>query len=1469
MNENVQFWDEVFDELDKKYVSEASEKLFRHQGKEKKLVEIVVDGGSDKPRGKWRSFAGIAAAVVLGISGIGVIGGLITGNFSVLREQTLDFDLMKISAGSDYREVEITPDSENADTAKKLLEVIDSMTYAATALDVYDVENHSFYSVFVSYDGEVTHNIKLGKKFTGAEKHYYRISDDIVTEISMTEYEKAEELILSLTENAMLKLNSGRYFSSEVDGTVYLEVTDDKIELCGDSAYAFVEKYGSEIMAQSTDVMAETVSYNEQLSALHDEYKKVHDESAQAQEQLSALHDEYKKVYEESVQHSDLSDENETVVELRREEQDILSEIRDSEIQLDGLMQEQGNIMSEIRQCETQLDALNVEQANALNEARIESEQLDELCNKLNNEGRADITSYIVMLKDGEDSTDYHSYFSGGNTIYVFGAAFKLEEAVRQAQFDSEYKLGHICFTDVVQDYRRGWAGVASPFESEREAEDYFTELTGCAGISRLSDTVIVEYELDLSESRYDGLAVTYGLPREVSLRYKNENGREILISAVETGGVHAELCLPDGTTLQFPEDNPDVKITTLLAPDGRTIELKTGGVYFADRNYLLAEWTDNGISYRVSTSKCYLWDFINTLIAIVVDADGVSDAISHYNRIETNLDSYKMELGLCFSHFIGFWSDGTEEIEIGANDNLFSYGENQLYGFYEDELGYYMSGSKGVWFIPADDTKSMYYYVTAAAVSESPRAIDYYKRYEKVAEGDMVMADTNCRGVIGMHYYCYWNSIDYDSLYNFSFTDENGRTWYRVPDGSADWGKMYVDNFTDSTIFLKMKSGEEMKYFSCHFEEIDGQYVMTDEHHPYDVSVLTHEGLPSELSARYYVERGTEAYDEMGLRSWLSIQFYPLSDGSYYAIRAVGHDQSQFVNGYEIFYNDGNGYSRVDGTFTGFLGTFFHELENDRIYALHTKDSELAYGYELVVSCISGDKVTASLSLGEIEGFVKGIDVQGGIVSVNFWVLNTVVDKLFVVDFTDIYNPVLNEIRIITEGEAAEQQPLEGYDLLSEAGEKLPDDSINNLEPEEQMYYAPFYQSQCGGFISRIAYKNGEVMILGGKDNEGIELTEGGKAEIIIIPDFSAAYNDGEGERAEIGYIYDGYAHSVYTGIIPPDGFRQLIEIEKSGNYKFYIVNLCAELQNYQTVDINAYNSEGVPMGFGDISETCSKLSLDTGEASAEIDCERLYQDVYEAHSFSMAAGESLVLTYHDYMPFELKAGDEVVISFMTMTAAYYTESDPIVRIGYLSDENSYAQFEADLEIPPTKQYKVRINNDGGYKFVITNSSDTRVNFAAILIDVPHDEEKFIEKLWAFNEIRPTDRIYGEFAVSALVEEIGDYDAVFPLDEKYRIKMRYDGKYYCPAGAGEKVYSMTDGTVIETDFYSSFGHGILVEFEENRYLFYHHLDDDIAVSAGDTISAGNLIGYAGTSGFTDESALGISVYDMPKKRYE
>ena len=1496
MNENVQFWDEVFDELDVKYVDEASEKLFRHQGEEKKLVEIVVDNSSDKPRSKWRSFTGIAAAVVLGIGGIGVVGGLITGGFSALQEKTLDFDIMELSAGEEYREVEITPDSENADKARELLELIENMTFAETLLDVSEVEDDSFYGVLVSLDGEITYNIKLGKKFTGADKHYYRISDNIVTEISKTEYERAEELIIALTEEALPVLKSGTYFSNEVDGSVYVTVTGEKIELCGEDAYAFASKYGGEPFMQNESISAEIDSHKEQIFELRDEYDKVYDEAVKAQEQLSILHDEYDTVSDETakaqeqlsslydgyegidaVPLSELRDYEMKVDELRQEQQDILSEIRAYEVQIDELRLEQQDILSEIRVQETQLNDLNTEQAVILNEASVADQQLDKLYNELNSGNpqtiyRADITSYIVMLKDGEDSGEYVSYFNGGNTIYVFGIGFKYAGDVKQAQFDSEYKLGHICFTDVVQANRLSSVGVASPFENETEAEEYFAELTGYKGISRLSDTVNESYELNLEKSRYDSLAESYDMPREVSLCYKNENDAEILISAVETDGVHQKLRLPDGTVLEFPENTPDMKITTLLAADGRTIELKTGGVYFAERYYLLAEWSDNGMSYCVSTSKCYIWDFINTLIAIVVDADGKSDVFAHCNRVVTSLDSYEMKFGSCFSNFIGFWSDGTEEIEIGANDNLFSYGENQLYGFYEDESGYYMSGSKGVWFIPANDKASMYYYVTATAVSDAPRTMDYNKKYHKTSTGDMSMMDTNRLGVIGMHEFCYHNGIDYDSLYDFSFTDENGRAWYRVQDRSVDWGDMYVDNFSGEIVFLKMKSGDEMKYFSCRFKKIGGEVVMTDEHYPYDVSVLTFEGLPTELSERYYVERGTAAYDEMGLRGRLSVQFYPLSDGSYYAIRAVGHNQSQFVNGYEIFYNDGNGYSRVDGTFEGFLGTFFHEVENDRIYALHTKESELPYGSELVVSCISGDKITASLSLGEEEGFVNGLHVHDGILSFKFWVNNTIVDKLFIVDFTDIYNPVLNEIRVIVEGASHEYQPLEGYSLLSETGEKLPDDSIKWLEYNGQMYYAPYVESQCGGFVDNIAYNYNEVIIIGGKDNEGIKFTQGDIAEIKISPDFSANYNSDTGEVARIGYIYDGCAESIYTGIIPPDGLNQLIEIEESGRYKFYIVNLSNVLQNYRYVEILGYSYDGIPMGYNDISKTGAKLSADDVGASAEIDRDRMYQDIYSAYNISMADGESVVLTDHDYMPYELKAGDKVTITLFPMIGAYYSEKEQVVSVGIISDTitGGFHRFISGLEVPAEgEQYVIEISVDGDYKFVVTNKTGARVNFTEILVQVPiYNGETIVEKLCAFNEGEVVEEVYGESAMDMLTDEIGGAYKQFPLDEKYRADMQYFGRYYCPAEIGEQVCSMTDGTVAETGCYSGFGHSVLIEFEENRYLLYHHLGEDIPISVGDEIMSGDIIGYVGTSGFAAESALGISVYDMPEARY-
>ncbi len=82
----------------------------------------------------------------------------------------------------------------------------------------------------------------------------------------------------------------------------------------------------------------------------------------------------------------------------------------------------------------------------------------------------------------------------------------------------------------------------------------------------------------------------------------------------------------------------------------------------------------------------------------------------------------------------------------------------------------------------------------------------------------------------------------------------------------------------------------------------------------------------------------------------------------------------------------------------------------------------------------------------------------------------------------------------------------------------------------------------------------------------------------------------------------------------------------------------------------------------------------------------------------------------------------------------------------------------------------------------------------------------------------------------------------------------------FIPANPEEEVYAVEDGTVFYAGYYFSYGNLIIIKQAEDHYTFYAHLnaDNGIAVNTGDTVKAGQLIGYTGTSGAATQYGLGF-----------
>ena len=72
-------------------------------------------------------------------------------------------------------------------------------------------------------------------------------------------------------------------------------------------------------------------------------------------------------------------------------------------------------------------------------------------------------------------------------------------------------------------------------------------------------------------------------------------------------------------------------------------------------------------------------------------------------------------------------------------------------------------------------------------------------------------------------------------------------------------------------------------------------------------------------------------------------------------------------------------------------------------------------------------------------------------------------------------------------------------------------------------------------------------------------------------------------------------------------------------------------------------------------------------------------------------------------------------------------------------------------------------------------------------------------------------------------------------------------------------VVSMTDGVVTKKGWLEKGGYRIGIESPGGAYFYYAHLDSYASVEVGDTVQAGDVLGYMGDSGYGPEGTTGKS----------
>lgn len=166
--------------------------------------------------------------------------------------------------------------------------------------------------------------------------------------------------------------------------------------------------------------------------------------------------------------------------------------------------------------------------------------------------------------------------------------------------------------------------------------------------------------------------------------------------------------------------------------------------------------------------------------------------------------------------------------------------------------------------------------------------------------------------------------------------------------------------------------------------------------------------------------------------------------------------------------------------------------------------------------------------------------------------------------------------VRQVIEIQGIRQYPAEGFRMLEEIGKKLPKDSIRFADFENENMYAVGAAKTGENIytVENIAYGNGNVIVLCNEDGSGFYFDEKQQGTVKIEADLTSDYAFEEGELAEIGCIFDGEASELFNGRIGSDGVSVDFTAEKSGEYKFYIINYCAGLQNYKSITVENRSS-------------------------------------------------------------------------------------------------------------------------------------------------------------------------------------------------------------------------------------------------------------------------------------------------------